>query len=128
MDWGSSLGNQADDENVAPTGSSDHAEAPSESETESAVASSVSLSTRASRAWLGLLPALIVLIVILVFVFQNSKDVEVSFFTFSGTFPLSVALLSAVVLGALMALALGSLRIYQLRKRVVRTTKRFERN
>jgi uncharacterized integral membrane protein len=68
-----------------------------------------------------LLPALVVLIVILVFVFQNPKDVKVSLFTFSGRFPLSVALLGAVILGALMTLALGSLRIYQLRRQVRRT-------
>ena len=43
-------------------------------------------STRTSRAWIRLLPALVVLVVILVFVFQNPKDVKVSLFTFSGTF------------------------------------------
>ena len=63
---------------------------------------------------------LVVLIVILVFVFQNPKDVKVSLFTFSGTLPLSVALLGAVILGALMTLALGSVRILQLRKQVRR--------
>jgi uncharacterized integral membrane protein len=77
-------------------------------------------STRTSRAWIRLLPSLAVLVVILVFVFQNPKDVKVSLFTFSGRFPLSVALLGAVILGALMALALGSLRIFQLRRQVRR--------
>jgi lipopolysaccharide assembly protein A len=77
-------------------------------------------STRTSRAWIRLLPSLVVLVVILVFVFQNPKDVKVSLFTFSGRFPLSVALLGAVILGALMALALGSLRIFQLRRQVRR--------
>jgi uncharacterized integral membrane protein len=77
-------------------------------------------STRTSRAWIRLLPALIVLVVILVFVFQNPKDVKISLFTFSGTFPLSVALLGAVILGALMTVALGSLRIFQLRRQVRR--------
>jgi uncharacterized integral membrane protein len=77
-------------------------------------------STRTSRALIRLLPALVVLTVILVFVFQNPKDVKVSLFTFSGTLPLSVALLGAVILGALMALALGSIRIFQLRKQVRR--------
>ena len=86
--------------------------------------SEVIASTRTSRAWLLLLPVLVVLVVILVFVFQNPKDVKVSFFTFSGTLPLSVALLGAVVLGALMVLALGSVRILQLRKQVHRTTRK----
>lgn len=70
-----------------------------------------------------LLPLLIVLVVILVFVFQNPKDVKVSIFTFSGTLPLSVALLGAVILGALMTLALGSLRIVQLRRQVHRKSR-----
>src|ERR1700722_4439087 len=69
-------------------------------------------STRTSKAWIRLLPLLVVLIVILVFVFQNPKDVKVSFFTSSGTLPLSVALIGAVNLGALMTLALGSVRIF----------------
>jgi uncharacterized integral membrane protein len=80
-------------------------------------------STRSSRAWVRLLPVLIVLAVILVFVFQNPKDVRVSIFTFSGTLPLSVALLGAVILGALMTLALGSVRILQLRRQVYRKSR-----
>jgi uncharacterized integral membrane protein len=77
-------------------------------------------STRASRAWVRVLPALIVLAVTLVFVFQNSRHVKVSFFNASGTVPLSVALLGAAALGALLVLALGSVRILQLRRRVQR--------
>ena len=84
-------------------------------------------STRTSRAWIRLLPALLVLVVILVFVFQNPKDVKVSLFSISGTLPLSVALLGAVILGALMALALGSIRILQLRKQVRRNRRRSEK-
>jgi len=85
-------------------------------------------STRTSRAWIRLLPVLVVAIVILVFVFQNPKDVRVSLFTFSRTLPLSVALLGAVILGALMALALGSMRILQLRKLVHRRNERSKGN
>jgi uncharacterized integral membrane protein len=85
-------------------------------------------STKTSRAWIRLLPLLVVLVVILVFVFQNPKDVKVSLFTISGTLPLSVALLGAVILGALMALALGSVRIFQLRKQVHRKRERREKD
>jgi len=73
-------------------------------------------STRISRAWMAILPALIVLVVILVFILQNSRDVTVSFFSASGTLPLSVALLGAASLGALLVLALGSARMLQLRR------------
>ena len=115
--------NQPDRDDDAPLAKSEQGDAPLESAVKPVVASKTILSTRTSRAWIRLLPALVVLIVILVFVFQNPKDVTVSLFTFSGTLPLSVALLGAVVLGALMTLALGSVRIYQLRRQVHRKSK-----
>ncbi|MBW4029082.1 MAG: LapA family protein [Acidobacteria bacterium] len=73
-----------------------------------------------------MLPVLVVLIIILVFVFQNPEDVKVRLFTLSGTLPLSVALLGAVILGALMVLALGSVRIFQLRRQFRRKARAFE--
>jgi len=122
------MGNQADDEDVAPLASTEQGDVPVEVGVKPDATSEAILSTRTSRAWLRVLPALVVLAVILVFVFQNPKDVKVSLFTFSGTLPLSVALLGAVILGALMALALGSVRILQLRRQVHRKTGRSEGN
>jgi uncharacterized integral membrane protein len=72
-------------------------------------------STRAGRTWMRVLPALILLAVTLVFVLQNLRSAKVSFFTASGHLPLGVALLAAFALGALVVLALGSVRIVQLR-------------
>jgi uncharacterized integral membrane protein len=114
------MGNQPDDEDNAPLANPEQGDIPVEAGVEPGVTSEAILSTRTSRAWIRLLPVLVVLVVILVFVFQNPKDVKVSLFTFSGSLPLSVALLGAVILGALMALALGSVRIFQLRKQVHR--------
>ena len=91
-----------------------------ETKVETGATSELISSTRTSRAWIRILPSLFVLVLILVFVFQNTKHVKVSLFTFSGTLPLSVALLGAVILGALMAFALGSVRIFQLRRQVRR--------
>jgi uncharacterized integral membrane protein len=79
------------------------------------------VSTRAGRAWVKVLPALVVLAVILVFIFQNSQSAKVSFVTASGRQPLAVALLGAAALGALFMLALGSIRILQLRKMIHRS-------
>jgi lipopolysaccharide assembly protein A len=76
--------------------------------------------SRAGRLWVGLVPALIFLIVMLVFIFQNLHNVKISFFTASGSFPLALALLLAAVLGALIVLCLGSIRIMQLRRTVRR--------
>jgi uncharacterized integral membrane protein len=80
-------------------------------------------STRASRAWVRVLPALTVLAILLVFVFQNRKDVKISFFGWSGMLPLAVALLASAALGMLVLLALGSVRMLQLRRQVRRKKK-----
>jgi len=122
------MGDQADDEEVAPLANSEQGDVPVAAGVPAVATSEAISSTRTSRAWIRVLPALAVLAVILVFVFQNPKDVKVSLFTFSGTLPLSVALLGAVVLGALMVLALGSVRIFQLRRQVHRKTGRSEGN
>jgi len=111
------MGNHPDDEEDGPLADQEH-DVPAGVEPGAPI--EAIRSTRTSKAWIRLLPLLVVLIVILVFVFQNPKDVKVSFFTSSGTLPLSVALIGAVILGALMTLALGSVRIFQLRKQVRR--------
>jgi uncharacterized integral membrane protein len=121
------MGIQPDDENEVPVANVEQGDVPVEAGDEPSVSSDVISSTRSSRAWVRLLPALIVLVVILVFVFQNPKDVKVSIFTMSGTLPLSVALLGAVILGALMTLALGSVRIIQLRRQVRRKSRDLRR-
>lgn len=66
--------------------------------------------------WVRTLPAILVLALILVFVFQNLQHAKVHFLSFSGSPPIALALLGAVALGALAMLALGSVRILQLRK------------
>ncbi|MDA8301177.1 MAG: hypothetical protein M0005_06450 [Actinomycetota bacterium] len=63
------------------------------------------VSTRAGRAWVEVLPALLILALILVFIFQNSQSAKVSFVTVSGRLPLAIALLAAATLGALVVLA-----------------------
>jgi uncharacterized integral membrane protein len=114
------MGVQSGDDNEELATNADQVDATVEAGVQPSASPEVISSTRSSRAWIRLLPVLIVLAVILVFVFQNPKDVKVSIFTLSGTLPLSVALLGAVILGALMTLALGSVRIIQLRRQVHR--------
>ena len=76
--------------------------------------------TRAGRAWVRLLPALIVVSAGLVFILQNRGDAHVRFFTLSGSLPLAVALFAAFAFGVASTLLLGSIRILQLRKAVRR--------
>jgi uncharacterized integral membrane protein len=72
--------------------------------------------TRLSGAWTAIVVGLIGLVVILIFILQNQQSVEVSFLAFSGHLPLAVALLFALILGALVVFAFGAARILQLRR------------
>ena len=71
--------------------------------------------TRLSGAWTAVVVGLIALVVILVFILQNQQSVQVSFLMFSGHLPLAVALLFAMILGALIVFAFGAARLLQLR-------------
>jgi lipopolysaccharide assembly protein A len=71
--------------------------------------------TRLSGAWTAVAVGLVALVVILVFILQNQQSVEVSFLMFSGHLPLAVALLFAMILGALIVFAFGAARLLQLR-------------
>ena len=71
--------------------------------------------TRLSGAWTAVVVGLLILVVILVFILQNQQSVEVSFLFLSGHLPLAVALLFAMILGAMIVVAFGAARILQLR-------------
>lgn len=71
--------------------------------------------TRLSGAWTAIVVGLLALVVILVFILQNQQSVEVTFLMFSGHLPLAVALLFALILGAIIVFAFGAARILQLR-------------
>ena len=71
--------------------------------------------TRLSGAWTAIVVGLLALVVILIFILQNQQRVDVSFLIFSGHLPLAVALLFAMILGALIVFAFGAARILQLR-------------
>ncbi len=71
--------------------------------------------TRLSGAWTALVIGIVILVVILVFILQNLQNVEVHFLVMQGQLPLAVALLFAMILGAVVVLAFGAGRILQLR-------------
>jgi uncharacterized integral membrane protein len=71
--------------------------------------------TRLSGAWTAIVVGLVALVLILVFVLQNQQSVDVSFLVFRGHLPLAVALLFALILGAVIVVAFGAARILQLR-------------
>ena len=71
--------------------------------------------TRLSGAWTAVVIGLVALAVILVFILQNQQSVEVTFLIFHGRLPLAVALLFALILGAVVVFTFGAARILQLR-------------
>jgi uncharacterized integral membrane protein len=79
---------------------------------------------KVSALWIGLIIAAILLILLLIFIAQNSKTVPIHFLGASGHISLAVALLLSAVVAALLVAIPGSVRIYQLR-RLVRRTARF---
>lgn len=74
--------------------------------------------SRISGVWVGIFIGVVVLVLDLIFIIQNSHSVKVSFFSGSVRMPLGVALLLAVVGGVLLAGIVASLRIWQLRHRM----------
>jgi uncharacterized integral membrane protein len=79
-------------------------------------------SSRTSRTWVAVVALVVVLLLLIIFIAQNTQRVEVSFLGWDGTTPLSVALLIAAAAGLVIAVTAGALRIWQLRRRVRRTT------
>jgi uncharacterized integral membrane protein len=66
----------------------------------------------------------VVLLLLAVFILQNTQQVRVSFLGWQGSAPLAATLLIAAVAGAFVVAAAGLLRILQLRRRVKRVRRR----
>ena len=72
--------------------------------------------TRTSGLWVSVGFFALVLLLLLIFILQNSEKVKISFFGANPTLPLGVALLLAAVLGALLVALIGAARMVQLRR------------
>lgn len=72
--------------------------------------------TRISGTWVAMICCAVVLLLLLIFILQNGRTVEVSYFGAHGHLPLGVALLLAAVGGVLLVALAGSARIIQLRR------------
>jgi len=71
--------------------------------------------TRTSGIWVAVGFFAVVLLLLLIFILQNSTDVSVSYLGLHGHLPLGVALLLAAVSGVLLVVLAGAARISQLR-------------
>ena len=79
--------------------------------------------TRLSATWAVIAALLIALVLLLVFILLNLQRVEVNFYGAHKQVPLAIALLFAVVLGAVLVFAIGTARILQVRARAERADK-----
>ena len=71
--------------------------------------------TRAAALWSALIVGFVLLILLLVFITQNTDSATVHFFAWEWNLPIGVGVLLAAVCGGLLTVAAGSARIVQLR-------------
>jgi uncharacterized integral membrane protein len=76
--------------------------------------------TRLSAAFSGFVVGAIVLILLLIFILENTRSVEINYLGASGHLALGIALLLAAVGGALVLGVLGTARITQVRRHAKR--------
>jgi uncharacterized integral membrane protein len=76
--------------------------------------------SRTSGFWFAVLALVLLLLLLAVFILQNTQKVQISFLGWDGRAPLAATLLISAVAGALVVAAAGALRILQLRRRVKR--------
>ncbi|MDX6296657.1 MAG: hypothetical protein QOI51_514 [Nocardioidaceae bacterium] len=103
-----------------PVSEADRAPAPADHSPAASTAGDEDLlaRTKVSQMWIGIIVFAIILILLLIFVLENTKKVPVTYFGFTGSLPLAVAMLLSAVAGILLTAIAGTLRILQLRKRV----------
>jgi uncharacterized integral membrane protein len=76
--------------------------------------------SRTSTAWFAVVGVGALLLLLVIFIAQNTQDVGLAFLGWQGQAPLAVSLLVASLVGILLAVVAGSLRILQLHRRVRR--------
>ena len=72
--------------------------------------------TRAAALWSALIVGFVILILLLVFIMQNTDDTTIHLFAWEWNLPVGVAILLAAVCGGLLTVAVGTARIIQLRR------------
>jgi uncharacterized integral membrane protein len=79
--------------------------------------------TRAAALWSALITGFVILILLLVFIMQNTDSATVHFFAWEWNLPIGVGVLLAAVSGGLLTVAAGTARIVQLRRAAKRNLK-----
>jgi len=76
--------------------------------------------SRTSHAWIAVVGAGVLLLLLVVFIAQNTQDAHISFLWWDGEAPLSVVRLISADIDIELTSVVGTLRILQLRRRVRR--------
>jgi putative membrane protein len=74
--------------------------------------------TRTGAAWFGICAAALTLVVLIIFMLQNTRRVAIHFLWMDGSLPLALALLIAGVGVGLLTMIVGTARLTQLRKQI----------
>jgi uncharacterized integral membrane protein len=72
--------------------------------------------TRTASVWTSLTAGFLILIVLLIFITQNTESGQFAFLGWQWSLPLGVAMLLAAVCGGLITILAGTARMYQLRR------------
>lgn len=72
--------------------------------------------TRAAALWSAVIAGFLILILLLIFIAQNTESTEFAFLGWNWFMPRGVAILFAAVCGGLIAALAGTARIFQLRR------------
>lgn len=72
--------------------------------------------TRAAALWTSLIFGFLILIVLLIFITQNTESTSFTFITWHWNLPLGVAILLAAVGGGLITALVSAARMFQLRR------------
>ena len=71
--------------------------------------------SRVGTTWVSLAAFVLLLLLLAIFIIQNSANVDIKYFGAKGHLSFGVAMLLAVIAGSLLTLLIGSARIVQLR-------------
>jgi uncharacterized integral membrane protein len=72
--------------------------------------------TRAASFWVSVVITALILIALIIFLAQNSREISIHFLGWKGHISQAIALLIAAVCGALLVAIPASIRILQLRR------------
>jgi len=77
----------------------------------------------AGGTWIALIAGALLLIVLLVFIMQNQNQVDLVLFAWNFRFPAGIGFLLAAIGGALIMALVGGVRMFQLRRQIIKTDK-----